>query len=200
MSTAAAPLTGLASFSLRSWSVAEYHRMIEQDIINEEDRVELLEGWVVLKMAHHPPHDIAIELLQEVIGSKLPAGWRLRIQSAITTVDSEPEPDLAVVRGDPRSRGSRHPQPQDIGLIVEVADSSLSRDRIDKARLYARAGISSYWIVNLVDGRVEVLTSPSGPALVPAYQTRQEFKVGETVPLMLDGREVARLAVQDLLP
>jgi Uma2 family endonuclease len=79
----------------------------------------------------------------------MPLGWRVRVQLAITTSDSEPEPDLAVVCGSIRDHARRHPAPHEIVLVIEVAASSLTVDRA-KARLYARAGIPAYWIVNLV--------------------------------------------------
>ncbi len=186
--------------SLRRFTVDEYHRLIAAEILTEDDAVELLEGWIVLKMSRNPPHDVCIELMGEALRSRLPAGWRLRTHCAITTDDSEPEPDFAVVRGDPRSRRARHPGWQELGLVVEVADSTLSRDRIDKARLYARAGIVLYWIVNLVERQVEVYSDPTGPDASPVYRRREDFKVGQAVPLILDGHEIARITVADLLP
>ncbi|MBY0526953.1 MAG: Uma2 family endonuclease [Gemmataceae bacterium] len=143
-------------YPVHKFTVDEYHQMIQVGLLTEEDSVELLEGWIVPKMPRNSPHDIAIELLQEALGDMLPADWRLRIQSAVTLPDSEPEPDVALVRGNARSRGGRHPGASDVGLIVEVADSSLIRDRQEKARLYARAAIVVYWIVNVADAQVEV--------------------------------------------
>ncbi len=187
--------------SLRKFSVDEYHRLIQIGILTEEDPVELLEGWIVLKMSHNPPpHDACVELVEEAIRPKLPAGWRLRIQSAITTDDSEPEPDFVVVSGDPRSRRQRHPGPADITLVGEVADSTLARDRVDKARLYARAKIAMYWIVNIADGQVEVYSDPTGPDASPVYRRREDFLPGSEVPLLIGGKEVARLPVTSLLP
>src|SRR5262249_32996457 len=153
---------------------------------------ELLEGLIVPKMTRNPQYDIALELVDEALRGRLPAGWRLRIQSAITTDDSEPEPDLAVVRGDARSRGGRHPGPPDLGLVVEVADTSLAQDRQEKGRLYARAGIACYWIVNLVDRQIEVYTDPTGPGPSPVYRQRLDFVAADAVPLVLDGNEVTR--------
>src|SRR5690348_4645166 len=105
MSTvAAAPTIGGGYHSFRRFSVDEYHRMIETGILNELDQVELLEGVVVVKMPRNPIHDATIELIEEALSRLLPAGWRVRVQSAVTFRDSEPEPDLAVVRGSPRNR------------------------------------------------------------------------------------------------
>lgn len=185
---------------VRRFTVAEYRRLVETGILGEGDRVELLEGWIVPKMVHNPPHDNAIELADQLLRERLPPGWSLRIQSAISTSDSEPEPDLAIVRGSPRERRSRHPEPHELGLVVEVAESSLDIDRDTKARLYARAGIATYWIVNLVDRQVEVLTSPSGPADEPGYAEQRIYDIGDRVPFVLDGQPIADLAVDDLMP
>jgi Uma2 family endonuclease len=187
-------------FPVRRWTVDEYHHMIETGIITENDPVELLEGWIVPKMGRNPPHDVAIELTMDALRSRLPEGWRIRVQSAVTTDDSEPEPDLAVVRGNPRDHLKRHPGPQDVAVMVEVADSSLAHDRRDKGRAYAKAGLAVYWIVNLVDCQVEVYTEPSGPALTPSYRRRQDYSINDAVPLMIDGQTLGPMPVRDLLP
>jgi Uma2 family endonuclease len=197
--TLASP-SGGGNSSFRRFSVAEYHKMIQAGILTEEDNVELLEGVVVLEMPRNPPHDGTIDLLKEALRHCLPAGWLDRIQEAITLPDSEPEPDVAIVRGTARSYLTRHPEPLDVGLVVEVSDSSLAQDRTTRARVYARAGLPCYWIVNLVDLQLEVLTGPSGPAAAPGYSHLQILKPGDTVALVLGGVVVATLAVSDLLP
>lgn len=174
--------------------------MIQAGILTEDDRVELLEGWIVPKMPHNPPHDGTIQSAGEVISSHLPPGWRVRTQSVVTTSDSEPEPDLAIVRGDRRTYLSRHPGPADVGTVVEVSDTTLARDRDLKARIYARAGIGVYWIINLVDMQIEVYTDPTGPDPSPCYRQRQDFLISQSVPLVLDGQTVAQVRVRDLLP
>jgi Uma2 family endonuclease len=118
----------------------------------------------------------------------------------VTVSDSEPQPDVAVARGDDSTYAARHPAPADLSLVVEVADFSLHTDRVEKARIYARAGIVTYWIVNLIDRRVEVHTAPSGPGAAPAYGQVQTFPPGSSVPVVLDGAVVGQVAVNDLLP
>src|SRR5438128_1194075 len=132
----------------RRFSVAEYHRLIQTGILTEDDNLELLEGYLVCKMSRNPPHDATIQKATKRLFRVLPAGWDLRIQSAVTLPDSEPEPDFAVVRGDETAYRAHHPGPPDVGLVIEVADSTLPGDRDDKGRIYARAGIPTYWIVN----------------------------------------------------
>jgi hypothetical protein len=182
------------------YTVDEYHRLIQSGALTEESNVELLEGWITPKMSRDPDHDLAIELVNEVMPTVLPPGWTHRIQSAITTPDSEPEPDCAAVRGPARARRGRHPLPTDIGLIAEIANTTLAQDRGPKLRVYALAGIVCYWIINLVDRQIEVYTDPTGPDANPTYRQRRDYRPGDEVPLVLDGAEVARIAVAELLP
>lgn len=193
------PLLGtLAGF--RRFSVDEYHRLTELGILTEDDNLELIEGYLVLKMARNPPHDGTVHRALKQLTRILPAGWDVRVQSAVSLPESEPEPDLAVVRDDPLEYTNRHPGPADIGLVIEVSDSTLLGDRADKGRIYARAGIACYWIINLPDRQVEVYTAPSGPTAAPAYAQRQDHRIGDAVTLDLDGQPVAAISVQTLLP
>ncbi len=185
---------------MRPFTVDEYHRLIEAGVLTEADPVELLEGWIVYKMTRNPPHDVALGLTGDALAARLPAGWHVREQSAVTTADSEPEPDLAVTRGVRRDYAARHPGPADLALVVEVAESSLDDDRDDKWRIYARAGIPVYWIVNVVDRRVEVYTDPTGPDPAPGYRRRDDYGPGQAVPFALPGQPPAAIPVVDLLP
>lgn len=191
--------TRVPPFPVRRFTVDEYHRMAQAGVLTENDPVELLEGWIVAKMPHKPSHDATIDQTDEILRGKLPAGWRMRIQSAITTDDSEPEPDLAVVLGPASRYAAHHPGPHEIALLIEVADSSLAHDRDVKGRLCARAAIVTYWIINLVDVQVEVYSEPSGPAITPGYRQHHTYRTGEVVPLVIAGQNVAPIAVRDLL-
>lgn len=194
------PVTYWADPSVYRFSVAQYQRMIETGIITHGDKVELLEGYLVRKMSRNPPHDGTIGVMDETLRAAIPPGWYLRAQLTVVLPDSQPEPDFAVARGRSRDYLTRHPTPADVGLVVEVADSSLVRDQQAKARIYARAGVVCYWIINLVDRRVEVYTQPSGPGDAPAYGAFQTFQPGDAVPLVLDGNTVASVPVASLLP
>jgi len=174
--------------------------MIQTGLLTEDDPVELLEGWIVPKMPRNPPHDGTVAVGRRLLAGRVPVDWHVRVQSAITLSDSEPEPDLVAARGVEEDYFSRHPAPTDIALVVEVADSSLTRDRIDKGRAYARAGIVIYWIVNLVDFQVEVYTDPTGPDAAPRYRQQQNFDRNANVPLVIDGVVVAQVPVSELLP
>jgi Uma2 family endonuclease len=201
--SAVAPLIGNTPqppmLTLRRFTVDEYHRMIEAGVFVEDERFELLEGWIIAKMTRNPPHDATIGMTSEALRSRLPAGWHVRAQCAMTTGDSELEPDVAVVRGVFRDYVGHHPGPEDLALVVEVAESSLAQDRDLKGRTYARANIPVYWLVNLVDRRIEVFTEPTGPDASPAYRRRQDYGEGASVPLIVEGRDPGPIAVADLL-
>jgi Uma2 family endonuclease len=188
-----------APFAVRRFSVEEYRRLGDAGVLTDEDRVELLEGVITPKMIHNPPHDAAIMLIEEALRPLLPSGWMIRIQSSITTSDSEPEPDLAVVRGTARDYSRRHPAAADVGLVVEVADTSLLRDR-NKTRLYARAGVPTYWIVNLADSQIEVHWQPSGPCDSPEFQQTAVYRRGDHVTLTLSVASASKILVDELLP
>ena len=181
-------------------SVAQYHKMIRAGVFTDDDPVELLEGWLVTKMPKNPPHTTVTQLIRDLIARLLSEGWFVNAQEPITTADSEPEPDIAIVRGDRRQYLKHHPGPKDLAVVIEVSDSTLQRDRSLKKRLDARANVPCYWIVNLPEKQVEVYTSPSGPGSQPDYQARQDFLASDNVPLVLDGTQIGLLAVRDLLP
>jgi Uma2 family endonuclease len=172
-------LTPPDPFPLRRFTVEEYHQLGETGILSEDDAVELLDGVITPKTIRTPVHDAVVALVEQTLRKRLAPGWSPRIQSAISTPTSEPEPDAALVRGEPRDYLRRHPSGADIALVVEVADSSLSRDRA-KAMIYAAAGVPVYWIVNLVDEVVEVYTHPD--AATARYTQHANFLRGDDVP------------------
>jgi Uma2 family endonuclease len=178
------------------FSVAQYHRMIEAGVFTSEERVELLDGWLVARMPKDPPHTLATQLVADAIQALIPPGWYLRRQEPITLHASEPEPDLTVVQGNARRYGDRHPGPGETSLVIEIADATLQRDRGWKCRLYAEAGIPVYWILNLPDRRLEVYSRPSGGE----YGQVATFEPGQAVAIELEGSPAGLLRVADLLP
>jgi Uma2 family endonuclease len=203
MSTAtSAPYTPtfLNDASIATFSTTRYDRMIEAGLLTPDDHVELLENYVVVKMPKNPAHDGTALRVRKRLTKALPPGWDVREQGTLDLSDSRPEPDFAVVREDPADYTTRHPTPSDVGLVVEVANTSILRDQRDKARIYARANVVCYWIVNLEDRRVEVHTRPSGPCDAPAYAAVRNYAPGDAVPLDLSGTTVATIPVSDLLP
>jgi hypothetical protein len=184
----------------KRYTVAEYQHLIEIGAFADNERNELIEGWLIPKMSRIPRHDVALDKSQDAIRPLLPSGWRLRIQSAITTSDSEPEPDLAIVPGPPDRYVHSHPVPSEIAALIEVSDASLTFDRNTKGRVYARANIEVYWIVNLIDRQVEVYTKPDSTAVEPSYASRQDYSENESVPLVIAGQQMVLVPVRSLLP
>jgi Uma2 family endonuclease len=182
---------------VRRFTVDQYHRMIETGILTENDHVELLDGWILEMSPIGPPHATCVSLILDALQQKLPSGWLIRAQSPITLAAGEPEPDVTVVRGSIRDYRDRHPGGPDIGLVIEVADSSLQFDRLQKRPQYAAAAIPEYWIVNLIDRCLEVYADPVTDG---DYQRRHVVDASGSVEVQLAGRSVGQIAVVDLLP
>jgi len=185
---------------LRRFTVEEYHRLIDAGFFVDDDNYELLEGFIVHKMTKHPPHWIATGNLRDLLIALAIPGFFVHSQDPVTTSDSEPEPDLALVRGERRDYVGGNPDPTQAPLVVEVAESSLDKDRRWKRCIYARAGVSVYWIVNLIDRQIEVYTQPSGPTAKPDYAACEVFSADAVVLVVLDGQAVGQIAVKDVLP
>ncbi len=204
MSVAAPPVLASLPFqamtTFHRLTVAQYQKMIDTGVLTEDDRVELLEGYMVVKMPANPPHDSTVMRLNRLFVRMVPDDYRVRCQNGSSLPNSRPEPDFTVVRGDDHTFDTRHPQPHEIILVIEVSDSSLPTDRVDKNRIYARVHIHQYWVVNLVDEQIEVYTDPTGPQSAPVYRRRQDFTRGMAVPVELDGRVVGWVSVDEVLP
>ncbi len=181
----------------RQFTVDEYHRMIEAGILSENDRVELLDGWILEMSPIGPPHATSVSLVAAALQDVLPVGWHLRTQAPITLENGEPEPDVTIVRGGIRDYVTHHPSATDVALLVEVADASIQYDRLQKRSQYAAAGIPEYWIVNLIDRRLEVFRDPAPGG---DYQVTKNIAADGVVELIIDGRPISPLAVADLLP
>ncbi len=184
----------------RSFTVPEYQKLIEVGVLTPDDKVELIEGRIVARDPRDPLHDGTVGLVRHALYPVLPRGWDARSLLSLVLSDSQPEPDFAVVREDATDYTTRHPTSVDTALVIEVANTTLKFDQRDKARIYARANIVCYGIVNLEDRRIAVHTQPSGPGDSPAYASVQNYAPGDTVPLVLDGIPVADIPVTDLLP
>lgn len=181
-------------------SIEQYHAIIQAGILTDDDSVELLEGWLVFKMPKNPPHRVTTRLVRTALENILPPGWYVDSQEPITLSNSEPEPDIVVVRGDTRQYLDRHPGAEDIALIIEVSDTTLQRDRTVKKRIYARAGITIYWIVNLIEGLVEVYSQPIVEVESSDYSQRLDFGRSAVIPIIIEGIEIGAIAVDALLP
>jgi hypothetical protein len=181
-------------------SVEQYHEMIRTGILTSDDPVELLEGWLIYKMPKNPRHSVTTRLARRALEAIMPAGWYVDTQEPITLDDSEPESDVMLVRGEAGHYLDHHPGPDELALVVEVAETTLERDRGLKKRLYARVGIVFYWIINLRERTVEVYTDPSGSVDEPDYRQRLDYGLKDSAPVVIEGREVGRVVVHELFP
>jgi len=185
----------------RLWTVEEFERAGELGLFGPEERLELIEGEIISKVAPQlTPHASSLLLSDNVLRSILPTGHYLRVQLPMKLgPKSEPEPDLAVVRGDIRDAIVTHPTTAE--LVVEVADSSLRLDRHAKASLYARASVPEYWIVNIPDRVLEIHRDPVAMEDQPYgfhYRSITRHAPDESVStLIAPGRTIA---VSELLP
>jgi Uma2 family endonuclease len=178
-------------------SLEKYEAMVACGAFGPKDRFHLINGFLVAKMTQNDPHCTADGLCGEALRQVIPAGWHVRSAKPVRLPEqvSKPEPDHCVVRGSFRDYSQRSPEAADIALVVEVADSSLGEDR-KMARIYGAGGIAAYWIINLVDRQVEVYTLP----YADGYHSRQDYTANDEVPVVIDGAEVGRIAVADILP
>jgi Uma2 family endonuclease len=194
--SASPPANGSLYYPL---TVQQYHKMIEVGILRKGDRVELLEGWLVKKVTQNPPHNSSVTRVNYCLAPLVPATWHLRIQAAITLGDSEPEPDVLLVMASYDQFDDHHPGPDDVGLVVEIADTTLSQDQNVKTRIYARARLPVYWIVNLPARRVEVYTQPRG-GKTPRYRQCQTYDESASVPVVVGTATLGSIPVRNLLP
>ena len=192
----------MATYAVRTrrWTRAEYDHLIAIGVFRSEERLELLGGELIVSEPQNSDHSTALGLVDDALRAALPPGWFIRSQCPIELDDeSEPEPDIAVTRGDRRSYRRRHPSRP--ALVVEVAEARLAFDREHKGSLYARARLGDYWIVNLVDRVLEVYRHPVPDQSSPfgwRYAAREIISAESVVePLAIPG---ARIRVNDLLP
>ena len=181
-----------------------YHAIAEHGLLTPRDKVVLLDGLLVKKMTRGAPHILVTQRIVNALNGLALVGWFVRKEEPITLPgkssgrDSEPEPDVALARGHFEDYPARHPGPDEVVLIVEVASSSLRKDRKNLA-VYAHAGIPVTWLVNMPDDTIEVHTGPSGPARSAKYNDMKVYGPGDQIPVVIEGREVGRIAVQEIL-
>lgn len=196
------PVAPVEGVPLRRFTLDEYHELIKIGFFDEDERIELLEGFLVSMSPIKPPHAYAVDCLLQLFASLLSRGEiRLRVQSpiSIAKTESEPEPDLVIAKDLGIAYARRHPYPSEVLLVVEVADTTLVQDRTRKGMVYAQSAIAEYWILNLADESLEVYRDPNVPDTGDAvYQTKLTFHRGETVaPLAFPDFVVA---IGDVLP
>lgn len=184
----------------RHWSRVEYERLLDAGTLGPEERFELIGGYLVARAPQRDTHAASAELAGAALQKAFGFGYRVRVQLPLALDDdSEPEPDVSVVRGSLAQADRTLPSRPD--LVVEVAESSLTFDRREKASLYARARVEEYWIVNLVSRVLEVLRDPVRDATAPYgwRYSRTRVLTGADVVFPL-GAPLSRIAIADLLP
>jgi Uma2 family endonuclease len=169
----------------RRFTLDEYHQLLRVGVLKEDEHVELLEGLIVDMTPQGRPHALVISRLNRFLSRALGEAYSVRPQLPLSLgPDSEPEPDLAIVTREEEEHAEEHPRTA--LLVVEVAVDSLRVDRLIKGRVYARAGIPEYWVVDVAGRLVEVYTAPV--AGEGRYLSLRTVKGDETLaPSMLPG-------------
>jgi Uma2 family endonuclease len=178
-------------------TVDRFEKMIEAGVFGGPERVFLWDGRFYERMTPGISHIYVATNLRRMMDRIAPEGWYcLQEQPIVVGTINMPEPDISVVRGTFRDLRSRRMTTRDVSLVVEVSDSSLGFDSGAKLLAYAANGVPIYWIVNIPNQRIEVYSALDGDA----YGEHRSYAAGEDVTVVLDGREVARIAVDDILP
>jgi Uma2 family endonuclease len=183
------------TFKLRLWTVEEYHRIAEAGIFTDDERVELLEGKIFCKSAKTTAHCSSVMrtnyLLQNRLGN---LAW-VSIQDPVKLNErSEPEPDIAVVKIDPLDYADHHPTPSEGYLIIEVADSSLKLDCETKGKAYSKAGITDYWVLDVIGRQLHVFREPTEDG----YQSEVILAEDETISALQFPD--LQIAISEMLP
>jgi Uma2 family endonuclease len=180
-----------------------FKEMIRFGLIDESDRVVLLDGLMVTKMARNQRHLSVTRRIFRLVLNRLPAGWAVLKKDPIKIPigpagDSRPEPDVTILKGSIRDYDTRIPGPDDVVLVIEVADSTLDADRKGLDR-YAWAGLTA-WIVNLTNETIEIYTRPTGMSPSPGYAGFEVKRKGDTVDVT-DGAgcTLANLTVAEIM-
>jgi Uma2 family endonuclease len=181
-------------YARRRFTVDEYHKMGEAGILGEDDRVELIDGEIVQMSPIHIPHAVCVDLLTMIFAPLLAGKGIVRVQNPIfIDAINEPQPDVILLKARDYLKQKHHPGPEDIMLVIEVSDSTVTFDRRQKIPRYARAGIPEAWLVNIPKGVVEVYTEPVGDK----YESIRRVGCGESItPTALPD---ARIAVHEIL-
>jgi Uma2 family endonuclease len=181
-------------------TVQQYHQMILAGALNKYDKCELLNGYLTKKKTKTPPVAGTMSLVHDVLFRTLDdTHYMVRQGGPITLLDSEPEPDVAVVIENEEWYCERHPIQNEVVLVVEVSEASLQIDRTTKLEIYAKAGIPQYWIVNLIEKCVEVYTLPSTELHHPTYRRKRIVLRPECIPLELPCGNQISVPVQKFL-
>jgi Uma2 family endonuclease len=160
------------------WTVEDYHQIIESGVL-EGKSVELLAGEIITMSPEKPIHSSRIDTVADYLREKLQGTAKVREAHPVTLDNSEPEPDIAVVRFDADNYVHRHPYPQDIYWLIEVSNNTLNKDLEDKSIIYAQNGIPEYWVIDLPHNKLWVFTQPKQNG----YGNKQEIVIEKINPI-----------------
>ncbi|QIR41032.1 Uma2 family endonuclease [Tolypothrix sp. PCC 7910] len=150
----------------KRFTLDEYHRLTELGFFHEDDHIELVNGEIIEMVSKGKAHETCLRNLWKLLPKLVEDRATLQSQAPITIPpNSEPEPDFAIVKNKDDNYLSAHPAASDVLLLIEVADSSLDYDQVVKIPLYAKAGITDYWIFNLFDNHLECYSEPYADSL-----------------------------------
>ena len=170
----------LSDLPLARITAVQFHAMIQAGIYTEYDKIELIDGLLFKKMSIGSPHAALVNALNFALVRRLGGQAIIAVKNPLAINEySEPEPDISVRKPRPDFYRAAHPGPQDVLLVVEVADTSLVSDLNAKIPLYAAADVPEAWLVNINEGCITVFTKPDGAV----YQETKVFKSGDTVPV-----------------
>ncbi len=179
--------------------IALYEELIEAESLGPEDRIELIHGVLVRKMATNAPHSFTAFELAAIFLALVGTKWAVRSQAPVVIPDdSMPEPDVVIAVGARRDYNFVKPTAAQMALVVEVSESSLRFDLGVKLALYAAALIPEYWVVDLANGKLHVHTLPRGGEK-PGYGSVAVLGTDDEVPLTLGGESFGTIRVGDFL-
>jgi Uma2 family endonuclease len=171
----------LMLLDIRLLTVKDYHQMGETGIFDPDERIELLSGQIIKKPVKGPSHSAAVKRIDRILRSKLGNSVLVQLQDPVQLDNySEPEPDVALLVPNPTDYEDHHPTAADVYLIIEVSDSTLSRDCEFKADLYARSGIVDYWVLDLSNRQLRVFREPTQNG----YQKKMTLSENESIALL----------------
>ena len=190
------PKTLLAPQNIKRWSVEDYHKLSEFGLLDPNERTELISGQIVIMAAKGTPHVVTLQLLAQQLDNFLQdQSYFARTQDPIQLDDlSEPEPDLVIVKGDILTYTDHHPYPEDIQLIVEIADTTLQKDCEVKDKLYAQSNIAEYWVVDLKNRQLHIFQQPTQAGYNSHLILREDNQIS---PLFFSD---LRIAIASILP
>ena len=167
------------------WSLSDWHKLIESGILDDKN-VELLEGEIINMAPEGIPHSATNREIDDYLRGLLKNKAYISQAHPITLIDSEPQPDVAILRLPKQKYRTRHPKAQDIYWLIEVSETTLNFDLEKKANIYASNSIAEYWVIDLKNKQVIVHTQPMNNR----YQKIEKFKTGKIKPIAFPDLEV----------